>query len=250
MNNLMENAMRRSIILGVAALLGQAAPVAAAEPTAAEILKKYDDTMSPKTFDALVVMIAHRQDDTTRTYKFRVMKGHDDKIRLWFFEPASAKGQEMLRVGENMWVYMPSLKRAVRIASRDSFQGGDFNNADALRVNYVADYTPVLGDSGDPKSYLLDLSAKSKDAAYDKVKLWFRKGDLMPEKAEYYAASGKMIRSMKFTDVKDFRGLRRPAHLEMKNELAQKRWSEMTWLDMKLNVEVPAQRFVVDDLGR
>src|SRR5215510_9546252 len=113
-----------------------------AEPTAAQILAKYDEIMSPRTFDGLMVMIAHRQDGTTRGYKMRVLKSEDDKIRLWFFEPASAKGQEMLRVEENMWVYMPNLKRALRIASRESFQGGDFNNGDVLRVNYEDESTP------------------------------------------------------------------------------------------------------------
>jgi outer membrane lipoprotein-sorting protein len=224
--------------------------VARAEMTPDQLLAKYDATMSPKTFDALMVMVAHRQDDTTRTYKMRVMKGLDDKLRIWFFEPAAAKGQEMLRVGDNMWVYMPNLKRALRLASRDSFQGGDFNNADALRVNYVADYTPKMGESGDPALYLLELTAKSKDAAYDHIKLWFAKADLMPNKAEYYAASGKMLRSMQFSDVKDFHGHKRPGHLVMKNELAVKRFSEMNTLDMKLNVDVPAQKFVLDDLGR
>src|SRR4029453_127653 len=73
----------------------------------------------------------------------------------------AARGEGMLLVGENMWVYMPNLKRAIRVASRDSFQGGDFNNADALRVNYVADYTPRHADSGDPSLWTLELSAKS-----------------------------------------------------------------------------------------
>jgi hypothetical protein len=36
----------------------------------------------------------------------------------------------------------------------------------------------------------------------------------------------------------------------MRNELATKRFSEMTMVDMKINVEVPAQKFVFDDLGR
>jgi len=246
--------MRSRVILNSAVFFVGLAAIAqsalASDPTPDQLLAEYDHTMSPKTFDALIVMVAHRQDDTTRTYKFRAMKGPEDKIRLWFFEPASAKGQEMLRVGENMWVYMPNLKRALRIASRDSFQGGDFNNADALRVNYVADYTPKYGDSGDPALYLLELTAKTKDAAYDKIKLWMHKGDLMPVKAEYYAASGKMIRSMQYADVKDFHGHKRPSHLVMRNELAVKRFSEMNTLDMKLNVDVPPQKFVLDDMGR
>jgi outer membrane lipoprotein-sorting protein len=206
--------------------------------------------MSPKTFDGLLVMIAHRQDGTTRSYKFRALKDQDDKIRTWFFEPAAAKGQEMLRVGDNMWVYMPNLKRALRLASRESFQGGDFNNGDVLRVNYTADYTCKLVQAEDDKSYLLDLSAKTKEAAYDHIKLWMTKGTRQPSKAEYYAASGKLLRSAVFEDVKSFHGHDRPAHITMRNELATKRFSEMTMLDMRFDMDVPAQKFVLDDLGR
>ncbi len=222
----------------------------AADPTPQELLKRYDEVMSPRTFDGLLVMVAHRQDDTTRTYKFRALKSEDDKIRTWFFEPAAAKGQEMLRVEDNMWVYMPNLKRALRLASRESFQGGDFNNGDVLRVNYVADYNAKLSPSEDDKLWLLDLTAKTKEAAYDHIKLWMTKDDRQPKKAEYYAASGKLLRSAQFDDVKDFHGLRRPSHIVMRNELATKRYSEMNTLDMKLNIDVPAQKFVLDDLGR
>ena len=222
----------------------------AGEPTPAEILAKYDRMMSPKTFDGLMVMIAHRQDDTTRSYKMRAMKSSDDKFRVWFFEPAAAKGQEMLRVDDNMWVYMPNLKRSLRMASRESFQGGDFNNADILRVNYTRDFEAVFAPSGDDKLLLVDLTAKNKEAPYDKIKLWVTKGELMPTRAEYYATSGKLLRSSTFSDIKDFRGLKRPAHIVMKNELAIKRFSELNMLDMKLDVVVPDQKFVLDDLGR
>jgi outer membrane lipoprotein-sorting protein len=227
-------------------------PVAAhaADPSPEALLRKYDEVMTPRTFDALMTMVAHRQDDTTRSYKFRIMKSDDDKVRTWFFEPASAKGQEMLRVGDNMWVYMPNLKRALRMASRESFQGGDFNNGDILRVNYVADYTPKLVPSDDEKLWLLDLTAKTKEAAYEHIKLWMTKDKQQPSRAEYYAASGKLLRSAKFEDVRNFHGIERPAHITMRNELAQKRFSEINTLDMKLNVQVPEQKFVFDDLGR
>src|SRR5262245_24450190 len=223
---------------------------ALADPTAAQILARYDEIMSPRTFAGLLTMIAPRQDGTTRGYKMRVLKSEDDKARLWFFEPASANGQEMLRVEDNMWVYMPNLKRALRIASRESFQGGDFNNGDVLRVNYVKDYNPVLAPSGDDALYMLELTAKTKDASYDRIKLWVSKSELMPVRSEYYAASGKLLRSATFSDVKTFRGHRRPAHIVMRNELATKRYSELNTLDLKLNVEVPTQKFVLDDLGR
>src|SRR4051794_25328480 len=173
--------------IGALFVLTLAMPALAAEPTPEELLRRYDKVMSPGTFDGLLVMIAHRQDDTTRSYKFRALKSTDDKIRTWFFEPAAAKGQEMLRVEDNMWVYMPNLKRSLRLASRESFQGGDFNNGDVLRVNYIADYSAKFVPSGDQSLWALELTAKTKEASYDKIKLWMTKtpDKQQPTKAEY-----------------------------------------------------------------
>jgi outer membrane lipoprotein-sorting protein len=224
-------------------------PSYSAEPTAEELVRRYDEVMSPRGFDSLMTMVAHRQDGTTRSYKMRALKSNEDKMRIWFLEPSSSKGQEMLRVGDNLWVYMPNLKRALRLASRDSFQGGDFNNGDILRVNYQADYTAKLVPSEDDHLWALDLTAKSEESTYDRIKLWISKDKSLPVRAEYYATSGKLLRSATFEDVKSFHGVEGPSRITMRNELATKRFSEMVILDRKTG-EVPAQKFVLDDLGR
>lgn len=246
--------LSRTSAIAVAAVLALASPARAGEPadgpSADELIRKYDAAMSPVVFDSLMSMVVHRQDGTTRTYKFRALKHHDDKVRTWFFEPAASRGQEMLKVGDNLWVYMPNLKRALRIAARDSFQGGDFANGDIMRVNYVADYKAARVPSADPQVFALDLKAKTAEATYDRIKLWMSKNKQLPVKAEYYAASGKLLRTATFEDVKSFRGLERPSRIVMHNELATKRYTEITALDLKVNVQVLAQTFVLDDLGR
>lgn len=225
----------------------------AAEPSpeALALVRRYDAVMSPQFFEAQTVMVAHRDDGTTRTYKMKTQKSGKDKLRAQFLEPASAKGQEMLRNGENLWLWMPNLKRAVRVASRDSFMGGDFNNADVLRVNYEADYDASI-DKSDPTGDILLLKAKTQSAAYDAIKLWMtRDKSPQPIKAEFYAASGKVLRRAEFSDVKDFgKGLVRPARIKMTNEISSGRWSEMSWDTVDVKDDIPAQRFVLDDLGR
>ena len=234
----------------VALLLAVSGSAQGASPTAEELVKTYDAVMSPGAFRAQFDMVAHRQDGTTRQYSFKVVKSNDDKVRSYFLGPASAKGQEMLKVGDNLWVYMPNLKRAVRIASREGFQGGDFNNGDILRVSYVTDYTATLVPSDDESLWALDLVGKTAETTYDRVKLWMRKDKKLPVRAEYYAASGKLLRSATFGDVKTFHGLERPSHIVMRNELATKRFTELTTVDMSLDAEAPPQLFVLDDLGR
>lgn len=240
--------MRWSVALTLLLLAG---PVRAAEPTAVELLRQYDAIMGPENYEGVATMVAHRDDDTTRTYKMKLLKAGDEKFRLSFTEPAAVRGQELLRQGDNSWLYMPSLKRAVRMANRDNFQGGDFNNADVLRVNYTADYDATLAvDPGKPDAWLIDLKAKSTNAAYDRVKLWIHKGDYVPLRGEYYTASGKLLRAAEFTDMKDFGGFKRPATVVMKNMLATKRYSTMTFETFNTRVKPPSSKFVLDDLGR
>ncbi len=242
-----ENTMRLLALMTIALTM----PAFAAEPTVEELLKKYDSIMGPASFEADTTMSATREDGSVRTYEMKFLKRDNDKFRLWFNAPSSVKGQEMLRNGESLWVYLPNLKRATRIASRDNFQGGDFNNADVLRVNYTTDYAGTLVPSDIPETWLLQLKAKNPDTSYDSIKLYIRKKDLQPVKGQYFGTSGQMIRSAEFTDHKEFeKGYVRPAKVVMKNELVKTRKSEMVMKSLKLNVDLPAQRFTQSDLGK
>lgn len=226
--------------------------LAAEPPSTAEVLAKYDAVMAPPTFKSVSTMTAHRDDGTTRSYKMTILKGADDKSRVWFHEPAAVRGQEMLRNGENFWVYMPNLKRALRLASRDNFQGGDFNNADVLRAEYAKDYDgTVKEDPARPDTWLVELKSKSKDSAYDAIKLWVTRAPLgVPVRGEYFTSSGKLLRSADFVDVKDFgNGLKRPSKVTMRNEVATQRFSEMTWESFDVAAPVGDGKFTLADLG-
>jgi outer membrane lipoprotein-sorting protein len=230
------------------ALLVLVGPLAAHADEALEILARFDKLMGPTSFESTTEMVAHREDNTTRTYRMTILKAGTDKFRSLFLEPASAKGQEMLRVGDNLWVYMPNLKRALRMAARDSFMGGDFNNADVLRVSYSTDYTGTLVEKTAAHT-LLECKAKNGTVAYDKIKLWVT-GEGLPLKAQYFAGSGAMIRSAEFKDVKDFNGHKRPAVITMKNELVPARWSELRTIDLKVVDGFPETKFSLSALGK
>ncbi len=226
-------------------------PSLAAEPTVEQLLAKYDSTMGPLSFEAQTQMTATREDGTSRTYVMKMLKKDNDKFRIYFSEPSSVKGQEVLRNGDNLWVYIPNLKRSTRIANRDSFQGGDFNNADVLRVNYQADYNGKLIPSDSDDTYCVELKAKNPDTAYDSIKLYVRKSDLMPVKGQYFGTSGQMIRSAAFSDYQEFeKGYTRPAKVVMQNEQVKARKTELTTKNITLKVDVPVQRFTQSDLGK
>jgi outer membrane lipoprotein-sorting protein len=224
---------------------------ASSEVSAETLLEKYDSIMGPENFESAATMTATREDGTTRTYKMTFLKKGTDKFRVWFQGPSSVAGQEVLRVGDNSWVYLPNLKRATRIANRDSFQGGDFNNADVLRVNYKADYTAQLGGSGNAEQWLVELKAKNSGTAYESIKLWIRKVDFMPLKGEYFGTSGKILRSAVFSEFKQFaKGYMRPARVVMKNELIPARQTELLTQSINVGVNPANQKFSLSNLGK
>ena len=247
--------MRRTLFLMCccAAVSAQAArpkPEAPkAEPTAAELLTRVDEILSPPEFEAKLTFVSHKARGETHTYSMRLLKKGNDMFRVWFLSPPDDVGQEVLRIGEDMWSYMPNLKRALKVSTKQDFQGGDFANSDVLRVALTRDYTPTIAEQT-PEQWVLDLAARNDTVTYARVKIWVRKKDNQPEKLEYYTASGKAIRAMDLQDLKTYGKLVRPTKWVMHNLLEPKRQSEMTYESFAFRKDIDGALFEQAALGR
>lgn len=238
------------IRLALAVAVVVALPAAAhASPTAAEVLAKASAIVAPNAYKASVGMVANRKDGTKKTYAFKTAKQGSDKLRLTFAEPKTLAGHEILRLGDDLWRYVPSLKRSMRIASRDDFEAGDFRNADVLRVDIVRDYkVSSMKEVG--ANYVLDLAAATKQAGYDRVLYTIRKADFMPLSQEFFASSGKKLRSLTFSDAKKYGSHTRPSKVKMVNELAKGQFTEMTINAFEVVGSIPDKTFRKESLGR
>jgi outer membrane lipoprotein-sorting protein len=239
-----------SLIVPAVVLAGLALPSAVeAQPRADEVLAKASAVIAPDAYLATMQMVAVRKDGTTRTYVFRTAKQGADKLRLTFDEPKTLAGHEILRIGDDLWRYVPSLKRSMRVASRDDFEAGDFRNADVLRVDLVHDYrVTAMTDRGD--SWTLDLVASTPQAGYDHIVYTVRKSDAMPLQQEFYASSGKKLRSLTFSDPVSFGKHVRPSKVKMVNELARGQSTLMTVQSFELVDSIPPKTFQRESLGR
>jgi hypothetical protein len=149
---------------------------------------------------------------------FTVKKGLD-KVAALFLAPASEKGRSTLRLGENMWLYIPNVGKPIRITSLQSVIGGIFNNADILGLDYSAEYDVEKVEEPGPE-YLLYLKAKTKSVAYDRLKMWVDKSKKLPTKIECLTEAGMLIKTLYFKDIKDLGGgIVRPATLETDSPL-------------------------------
>jgi outer membrane lipoprotein-sorting protein len=132
---------------------------------------------------------------------YEVSQKGTEKTYVEFMSPRE-KGQHLLMLGDDMWIYLPDTSRPVRITPLERLSG-DASNGDVARTNYAADYTPVYvrtEKAGAGDCYVLNLTARRKGATYQRILYWVRVQDDRPVKAEFYLTSGKLIKSATFDD--------------------------------------------------
>ncbi|HEU4639512.1 MAG TPA: outer membrane lipoprotein-sorting protein, partial [Candidatus Binatia bacterium] len=105
-----------------------------------EILKKVDANLQPESFESYRKLINIEPSGAKREFLLYTVKKGNDKIVSLFLSPASEKGRATLRLGDNMWLYIPNVGKPVRITSLQSVVGGVFNNADIMRLDYNVEY--------------------------------------------------------------------------------------------------------------
>jgi outer membrane lipoprotein-sorting protein len=237
--------MSRTVVLALLLLASPAVP--ALDGNA--ILQQVDRKLNPESYEMYRKLINIEPDGRKKEFVlFTVKKGRDKMVAL-FLEPASDKGRATLRLGDNMWLYIPSVGKPIRITSLQSVVGGVFNNADILNLDYSTEYS-VEKAAEEPKAYLLELKAKSGAVAYDRLKMRVDRASLTPTEIEAYAASGLLIKTLRFKDIKDFGGgLKRPATMETDSPLYKDYKSVMLYGSIKAR-KLSDEVFTLDYLPR
>ena len=186
-----------------------------------EILARVDKNMQPESYEMYRKLINIEPDGKKKEFVLYTVKKGQDKMVALFLSPASEKDRSTLRLGDNMWLYIPNVGKPIRITSLQSVVGGIFNNSDILRLDYHVEYEAEEITEQDG-IYLLDLKARSASVAYARLKMQVDKKILLPTTIECYAISGMLIKTLHYTKIKNFGdGLVRPSMLETDSPIYQ-----------------------------
>lgn len=235
------------LILSVLTVFSQEAGKAETEGN--KILKKVDENLMPVSFESYRKLINEEPDGSKKEFIFFTVKKGKDKVAMLYISPASEKGRATLRLDDNMWLYIPNVGRPIRITSIQSVVGGVFNNADIMRLDYSVEYDATILEQSDSE-YILSLQARTRTVAYDRLKMWVIKDDLILTKVECYAASGTLIKTLEFKNVKSFGdGIKRPSVIETSSPLYKGYRSLMIYSSMKAR-KFPDEVFTLDYLPR
>jgi outer membrane lipoprotein-sorting protein len=207
------------------------APAFAVDGT--KLLEQVDRNLNPETYESYRKIINIEPDGRKREFVYYTVKKGKDKVAGLFLEPASEKGRTTLRLDENMWLYIPNVGKPTRITSLQSVVGGVFNNADILSLDYSVEYNvEKIEEQG--KEYLLQLKAKTRTVAYDRIKMWVDKVKSIPTKIECLTEAGMLVKTLYHKEIKDFGGgIVRPAVLETDSPLYKGYKSVMIFAKIK-----------------
>jgi outer membrane lipoprotein-sorting protein len=177
-------------------------------PDAAALLKHSDIYRNGWPSFVLRVKITHYESEKEDEEKlYEVSQKGAEKSYVEFLSPRE-KGQHLLMLGDDMWMYLPDTSRPIRITPLERLNG-DASNGDVAHTNYAVDYSPVYlrtEKAGTEECYVLDLTAKRKGATYQRILYWLRADDARPVRAEFYLTSGKHIKSATFDDYTSIGG--------------------------------------------
>ena len=198
-----------------------------------QLLEQVDRNLNPESYESYRKLINIEPNGRKKEFVLFIVKKGLDKVAALFLEPASEKGRSTLRLGDNMWLYIPNVGKPIRITSLQSVVGGVFNNSDILQLDYVAEYNvKQVEEKG--IEYLLYLKAKTKTVAYDQLRIWVDKNNKLPTKIECLTEAEMLIKTLYFKEIKDFGGeIVRPSVIETDSPLYKGYKSIMIYAKIK-----------------
>ena len=197
--------------------------VSAQEPSARELVDRVDALLWGKTLQGEFEMtIATPR--WQRTLALRAWMERPKRSFIRIVAPAKEAGIGSLRIGAEMWNYLPNVERTIKIPPSMMLQpwmGSDFTNDDLVKQSSaVDDYTQRILriETVDGASTYVVEALPKPDAAvvWGKILYWVRETDFIPLKEEFYSERGELVRVMTFSDVRAMGGRTLPTKWEMR----------------------------------
>ncbi len=208
----------------IAVVLLSHAPVRAQEQplTPRQILDKVDDLFRSKSSQALATMTV-----TTTHWKRSLSlemwsKGKEQSL-FRILAPKKEKGTATLRSGNDIWNYLPKVKRVIKLPSSmmaASWMGSHFTNDDLVKESRMADdYTFEITFIGEGEGeQIVEVTCHPKPEAavvWGKVLVRARLKDYIPLFVKYFDEDLRLARTMTFSQVSELGGRLIPAVVTM-----------------------------------
>jgi len=244
---------RFTAIAALAAAFSLPAAAAFAQ-SAEEVVRRMEDNQRFRTQEAEgALLITDRFGSRTKTF-VSYAEGRDRAL-LSFTNPEE-KGQKILRLQDEIYLYFPDAEEVIRLqgaALKESVMGSDFSYEDLTGEKSVLDLYAVrlLGTEqiDAREQHLLELKAKGRGEAYPLQKLWVDARQFIPRRAEYYALSGRLLKTLEVLEVRQVAGRSVISRAIMRDAMKKNSSTEFRLSRVKLDEALPRNIFSLEALS-
>ena len=226
-----------AIIFAVSILAAYLSARATEEDLAKSAVEKADRIRFPQPgyqVNVKITTTAPGREAEVREYEI-LSKGNDRTI-VRTLSPASDKGQVLLMRDRDLWVFLPNISQPIRLSAAQKLTG-QVANGDLARANFSGDYTPTIVKTETIEGenfYVLELKAVDRAVTYDKVLYWVNKSNDRPYKAEFYALSGRLLKTCRYQNFRETAGAVRPTRLVMEDAVIEGAKSTLDYSELKI----------------
>jgi outer membrane lipoprotein-sorting protein len=218
--------------------------------TADEIVKKCDDKNRGLSSQSEMTMTITRP-SWTRTVSMKSWQKSREYSMVVITGPAKDKGQVFLKIKTDMWNWVPSIDKMIKIPPSmmmQSWMGSDFTNDDLVRESsIVVDYThKLLGKETvrDKMCYKVELTPKEEAAVtWGKVIMWITTDGFDNWKTESYDEDMKLVNTLNAYNIKKMGDREIPTKMEIIPTASKGNKTTMEIQNMVFNQNIAADFF-------
>ncbi len=224
---------------------------------AKEIMRKADQLMkSNSSYSELKMTIIKK--DWSRTIGMKTWALEPDYAIIYITEPARDKGTVTLKRKKEVWNWLPSAQRVIKIPPSmmlQSWMGSDFTNDDLVKESSkVDDYTHSIlrKEKYDGYDCYVIESIPKPDAGvvWGKIISWISEKEFYQLKAEFYDEDDYLVKTFLGTEIKKMDDRTIPTHWEMIPEDKPGEKTIMIYEKIDFNIDIKESFFSEQNMKR
>ncbi len=193
-----------------------------------------------------------------RTLSMQIWSRGTENALVRINKPEKEAGTATLKVGNNIWHYLPKVNRTIKIPTSmmmASWMGSHFTNDDLVKDSrLIHDYFIAISFEGErdgAQVYEFTLTPRPEAAVvWGKVVLEVRQADLMPTWQRFYDEEGKLARELILSDYKRMGGRLVPTRMIMRPMDKPGEQTMITYDDLTFDVIISDDTFSLRNLER
>jgi outer membrane lipoprotein-sorting protein len=229
----------------------------AASLSAREVLDRVDDLFRSRSGHGrarMTVVTEH----WTRSLELEFWSQGEERSLVRILAPQKEKDTATLKVGRDVWNYLPKVKRVIKLPSSmmsASWMGSHFTNDDLVKENRFADeYTYTVSFEGVRDGVpVIEITCVPKEDApvvWGRVVVLVRTDDWLPLAIDYFDEGGRPARTMTYGDVRMLGGRRIPSRLTVVPADKPNESTTVVYEEIEFDVPLEPDTFSLQNLQR